>query len=433
MVFVPSVGGRMTGYRRTMSAVLASVVLVCAASGLPAQAAVPGLQREAAPTAGTAQTLVVVPLKPAWKVKTASQLRLSGAHLRCSVSSLARSGAKGATAALVMCAGPAGGTYRMTVTVRGNRAAKVPVMVTLSGSPTEAAGVTVDQVLAVAPLGFSIGTEANNNGVTFQIPENWSRTDGANAVKLSATSSRGMTCDVYIMNPITPSGDTSLWGQQLIDITRTVFAAGTSITGEFGASTPVFNEVSTGRTGMGYGYLELHLSAGDFPYSTTVFPYLVTTSATTAIPVVQVGDGCTGAGDLVADTALIKMSIDANGSTPDGTSYQQTIVGSWFANGGSAGGLSIYGANGHYVASFGSSTEKVSGGVIYDVTSTWAGDGIYRLAGPLLVTVPKSARPFSEFILMYRTTWADGTVRDYLCSLAGNGGQRVYGCSMKQD
>jgi hypothetical protein len=422
----------MSSCRKTLTALAASAVLLCAGSQLPAQAGMPASQRSAALAAETTQTVVVVPLKPAWKVKSASQLKLNGSPLRCSVSSLARSGGQGATAALVLCAGPAGGTYRLSVSVRGKRTAKVSVKVALSSSPTAAPGATLDQVLAVAPLGFSLGTEASYNSVLFSIPENWSRTDGANGVKLSAVSQRGMTCDVYIMNPVAPNADTSLWGQQLIDITRTVFPAGTSITGELGASTPVFNEVSSGRTGMGFGYFELHLSAGDFPYSTTVFPYLITTTATTAIPVVQVGDGCSGAGDLVADTALIKMSIDSDGSTPDGTTYQQPIVGSWFANGGSIGGLSIYGANGHYVSSFGSSTEKVTGGVIYDVTSTWAGDGIYRVAGPLLVTVPNTTRPFSEIVLMYRTTWADGTVRDYLCSLTGHDGQRAYACSMKQ-
>jgi hypothetical protein len=422
----------MTSYRNTLTAIAASAVLLCASSGLPALAGVPASQRAAVQTAEMTQTFVVVPLKPAWKVKSASQLKLSGSPLRCSVTALARSGGKGATAAMVLCAGPAGGTYRLSVSVRGKRSAKVSVKVALSGSPTAPPGATLEQVLAVAPLGFSLGTEASYNSVLFSIPENWSRTDGATGVKLSAVSNRGMTCDVYIMNPVTPNADTSLWGQQLIDITRTVFPAGTSITGELGASIPVFNEVSSGRTGMGYGLLELYLSAGDFPYSTSVSPYLITTTATTAIPVVQVGDGCSRGGDLVADAALIKMSIDSDGSTQDGTTYQQPIVGSWFANGGSIGGLSIYGANGHFVSSFGSSTEHVSGGVIYDVTSTWAGDGIYRLAGPLLVTQPNSARPFSEIILMYQTTWADGTVRDYLCSLTGHDGQRAYACAMRQ-
>jgi hypothetical protein len=120
----------------------------------------------------------------------------------------------------------------------------------------------------------------------------------------------------------------------------------------------------------------------------------------------------------VEETELL-LSRDSDTSPPP-AAYDQSLLGEWVLTDGSFGVLDAFAANGHYVTAFGTSSTQVLDGQLFDVTSTFAGDGNWLLVGPLLATFPTGGTTggSTDIILIYDETIGSAGTVHRLCRLS---------------
>jgi hypothetical protein len=364
---------------------------------------------------------VTVPLKAAWKVMSASQLRLSDGPMACRVAGLVRGGGAAATGVRVRCTAPSGSatSFRLSVSVKGKKGARVATTVHFGTSSATKGITTVEQLLAVAPPSFPLsGTIANVGSVSFLVPAGWQRTDLQDATQLSIGDPNvGDTCDVLVLNPVTPNASSvAALNQQLFDITQSL-TGGMPLVGEYG-SPDVFHVRRQGFTGFGFPFVQMSLDAQNG--NARLFPYLVVFSSNVAVPVVPIGLSCDEGGNYQFGQALIFDTLSVEGLDGDPAAYRQPIVGSWGSNNGSVGVGDILAANQHYANASAVSGIVESGGSLYDVTQSWAGDGVYGLIGPFLARFPTSAsgRGSSTLVRIYQQFVGDLAPTTRKCELS---------------
>jgi hypothetical protein len=366
---------------------------------------------------------ITIPLKAAWKVKSASQLTVSDGPMSCRITGLVRTGGGAATGVRVRCTGPSGSatSFPLTVSVKHKRGASASVTVSFGAGGAAPRITTVDQLLQVAPLSIPVaGTTATVGSVSFLVPANWQRTDLQDGTQLSVGDpNAGNACTVLVLSPVTPNmASVAALDQQLFDITQAVFP-NVPLASEFG-STDVFSQRRQGSTGFGFPFVQLSLATQNG--AARLFPYIVVFKPDLAVPVVPIGFGCDDGGTYQYDQALIFDTLSVAGVPGDPAAYRQQIVGSWGSNDGGVGVGDIMAANGHYANASALSGTVQSGGLLYDVTQSWAGDGTYGLIGPFLARFPTSSpgRGSTTLIRMYQDFVGDHPPVWRKCELGGS-------------
>jgi hypothetical protein len=361
---------------------------------------------------------ITVKLKKAWNVRSKHGLVASGKHLHCSVKSISH---KPATSAKVACTGPAGSPglgYTVKVSVRGNAARHASKKFRFARPSFK----SVDALLAAAPLPVITGTEEKWNDLDFVIPAGWTTTEYSNAFQMTGNHN-GDQCDVFVFKPVVPASGTSPY-QQLHDIVQGLYPPSNPILGELGDPNP-YNDERAGKTGFGQSWVGLvETDPGGvvaIESSLTVF------SPTFAVPVVKVGISCTYGFEWAPQAAEIELLLSrVSQPSPLASAYTKSLLGTWIATGGSAGVLDAFAANGHYVGAGSSVSTQNIGGELFDVYSSFAGDGNWAAVGPLLAEFPTAAgaRASTSVVSVFDET---NTVhRVHLCELRGDSNRVPY-------
>jgi hypothetical protein len=406
-----------------MSRMRVAVVVLVSAVGLLAPAAA-----DAVTVGGLrGKTTITVKVKKAWNVQSKRGLVASGKHLHCSVRSISHKPGKPATSAKVACTGPAGSPglgYTLKLSVRGNSKKHTSKKFRFAQPSFK----SVDALLAAAPLPVISGAEIKWNDLDFVQPAGWTRTDFTNAIGLTANHNGDM-CQVFVFQPVAVAGNSYT---QLHDIVQSLFPD--PILGALGDA-DAYNDERSGKTGFGQSWVGLvettHDGVTAIESSLTVF------APNFAVPVVKVGISCGYGFEWAAGAAVIELLLSRiSQASTLASAYTKSALGTWIATGGSAGVLDAFAANGHYVGAGSSVSTQNIGGELYDVYSSFAGDGNWVAVGPLLAEFPTAAgarASTSVASIFDEVTALPAVHKTHLCELRGDD-HRVpyYLCYTKQ-
>ncbi|NJK88094.1 MAG: hypothetical protein HC923_01010 [Myxococcales bacterium] len=242
----------------------------------------------------------------------------------------------------------------------------------------------VEQLLTEAPLVHEIsGTEAASGRLTYIVPGGWAHDVFEGAVRLQAPTSNGVPCEIWILDPRPATASREAQWEQLLSSVQSLYPEGTQFKAEF-LDNP-YADAKYGRSPSGFEFVGLRLTAIN---AAAVNAYLAVFGSE-AVPVIEnqpFGATCDIIGPSTEgiDSALVFHSLWLDAFEANTTGLLPDLIGKWTLLTSSAGALTIFAANNQYLIAIGTSQVVVQNGDLYDVTSTWAGDGAWVNIGPFL-------------------------------------------------
>lgn len=261
---------------------------------------------------------------------------------------------------------------------------------------------TLEQLVTAAPLAWVPSGSAvisASGRVSLTVPPSWTPTVFSNGVALRSPVESGAQCEIWVLEPAAAASGEQARDQQLLAAVSTLMP-GTTLYGEYGSSDP-FSTRRRGVAGAGWEFVGLVLETRGGAVKLEPWLAVFGTEAVAVVTVAPRGTQCLSstAGEVSLATVLHTLDLDTFQLVRD--AYRQPLLGSWFSSNGTVGNLRAFAANGQYVKVSTLNSQYVANGVLYDVYSSYVGDGAWTVWGPVLARFPRSGPASSVLVHIY--------------------------------